>query len=312
MTLKPKELYRRFRAWQKDPVNFRIKKTGVHHCPNCGNEFEGNYCPVCRQDVGDGRITWKWVYECVMTVWGMDSRSMPHTLLQLLFRPGYLISDYINGRRQVSYTPVNMLFIVALVYVIIKQLLGAEPSVSVEENEKAVDAIMYGSRWMSEHPGWGMMIMTMMLIIPTRYIFRFAPRHTRHTLPEGIIIQVYMSTLMLMVALMVRITPLLVWLIPFYYYAAYRQLFGYGVWGTLWRTVLCIMAWAIVFFLVIYIVVILNGDYDKGEEVAMMYSTGEIVANCVIVLFILGLAAAVIAVGYFISRRGYKKAQTSR
>ncbi|MBR6048896.1 MAG: DUF3667 domain-containing protein [Bacteroidales bacterium] len=38
--------------------------------------------------------------------------------------PGYFIGDYISGRRQVSFPPVNMLFIVAALYAIIKQLLG--------------------------------------------------------------------------------------------------------------------------------------------------------------------------------------------
>ena len=119
-----KEQIRRFRAWQKEAVHYSDEHLEPHHCPNCGHDFEGNYCPVCRQGAGDGRITWKWVYKCVMEVWGMESLSLPYTVLQLIFRPGYLISDYINGRRQTSYTPVNMLFIIALVYVIVAQLLG--------------------------------------------------------------------------------------------------------------------------------------------------------------------------------------------
>lgn len=34
-----------------------------------------------------------------MELWNIDTRSLPYTILQLL-RPGYLISDYISGRRQ--------------------------------------------------------------------------------------------------------------------------------------------------------------------------------------------------------------------
>lgn len=301
MALKPKELYRRFRAWQKEPVSFRIKKAGVHRCPNCGNEFEGNYCPVCRQDAGDGRVTWKWVYECVMTVWGMDSRSMPHTLLQLIFRPGYLISDYINGRRQVSYTPFNMLFIVALVYVIIRQLLGAEPTTDVEDTNQSIKIILYARNWMAEHPGWAMMAMTMIMILPTLLLFRFAPRHTRHTLPEAIIIQVYMSTLMLIVAIAVRITPLFVWLIPFYYYAAYRQLFGYSRWGTLWRLALCFLVWLnILVFLVLAVVFIDANEELVGDNVG-------VIASISVLSFILVITAVPIVIGWWISKVSYKK-----
>ena len=56
-----KEQIRRFRAWQKEAVHYSDERLEPHHCPNCGHDFEGNYCPVCRQDAGDGRITWKWV-----------------------------------------------------------------------------------------------------------------------------------------------------------------------------------------------------------------------------------------------------------
>ena len=44
----------------------------------------------------------------------MDSRSLLFTLVQLLQRTGYLISDYISGKRQASFPPVKMLLIVAI------------------------------------------------------------------------------------------------------------------------------------------------------------------------------------------------------
>lgn len=300
-----RQLWARFRAWQKDPVCFKIKNAGRHRCANCGNEFEGNYCPVCRQDAGDGRITWRWVYECVMTVWGMDSRSLPHTLLQLLLRPGYLIGDYISGRRQVSYTPVNMLFIVALVYVVVKQLSGIAIEPSVAEVDTQYDFINKSNDWLAAHPGWGAMFMTMILILPTRYLFRFAPRHTRHTLPEGIMIQVYMSTLMLILLLFMWFFKYVVLLVPFYYVVAYRQLFGYSVWGTLWRTLLCVVVWVMVFFSIVVLMTLVNGD------LAMEYNGDTVLAVFIIATFLLFSAVAITAIGYFIGRHGYKKRQAA-
>jgi hypothetical protein len=300
-----RQLWARFRAWQKGPVCFKIRSAGGHRCANCGNEFEGNYCPVCRQDAGDGRITWRWVYECVMTVWGMDSRSLPHTLLQLLLRPGYLIGDYISGRRQVSYTPVNMLFIVALVYVVVKQLSGIAIEPAVAEVDTQYDFINKSNDWLAAHPGWGAMFMTMILILPTRYLFRFAPRHTRHTLPEGIMIQVYMSTLMLILLLFMWFFKYVVLLVPFYYVVAYRQLFGYSVWGTLWRTLLCVVVWVMVFFSIVVLMTLVNGD------LAMEYNGDTVLAVFIIATFLLFSAVAITAIGYFIGRHGYKKRQAA-
>ncbi len=240
-----------------------------------------------------------------MTVWGMDSRSLPHTLLQLLLRPGYLIGDYISGRRQVSYTPVNMLFIVALVYVVVKQLSGIAIEPAVAEVDTQYDFINKSNDWLAAHPGWGAMFMTMILILPTRYLFRFAPRHTRHTLPEGIMIQVYMSTLMLILLLFVWFFKYIVLLIPFYYVVAYRQLFGYSVWGTLWRTLLCVVVWVMVFFSIVVLMTLVNGD------LAMEYNGDIVLAVFIIATFLLFSAVAITAIGYFIGRHGYKKRQAA-
>ena len=111
------------------PPRYSDEELEEHQCPNCGHVFKGNYCPVCSQSAGDGHITWKWVGKNILDVWGMDTRSLPNTLLQLLWRPGHLISDYIGGHRQVCYKPVNMLFIVALAYVILMHIIGHEVSI---------------------------------------------------------------------------------------------------------------------------------------------------------------------------------------
>ncbi len=41
----------------------------------------------------------------------MGNRSLLYSLWQLIWRPGYFISDYINGKRQVSFPPVKMLVV---------------------------------------------------------------------------------------------------------------------------------------------------------------------------------------------------------
>ena len=68
-----------------------------------------------------GPIGWSSVRQSVMDIWGLGSRSRSvlYSVWQLLFRPGYFISDYISGKRQVSFPPIRMLFILAVAYAII-------------------------------------------------------------------------------------------------------------------------------------------------------------------------------------------------
>ena len=143
------------------------------------------------------------------------------------------------------------------------------------------------------------------MILPTWFIFRFSPRHTRHTLPEGIIIQIYMSTLMLLVSLISEAIPVLALLIPFYYVVVYRQLFGYGLWGTVWRLLLCFIVWlhGLLFFISL-------ATFVDENVWALRDAIGMSVA-VFFLLVILVLAAVIIFIGWAISKRLAKKAQDS-
>ena len=267
--------------------------------------FNGNYCPVCSQGAGDGHITWKWVGKSILDVWGMDTRSLPNTLLQLLWRPGHLIGDYIGGRRQVCYKPVNMLFIVALVYVILMQIIGHDVGiVDVELDGGDLDGyikmIFASYEWLVAHPGWAMMILTMIMILPTLIVFRFAPRHSHLTFPENIFIQIFMSSLMLIIAFTISVSNgITIFLIPLYYYICYRQLFGYNFWGTTWRLAVCFFVWVILAFYVIIAVLVLvvPDNESKNPFLAIFFGVAEsTLATALLIAIPLSLA-------YLISRK---------
>ena len=90
--------------------------------------------------------------------------------------------------------------------------------------------------------------MALLGILPTWVLFRYAPRNTRHTLPQGFFIQVFLCVLNLVLSFIILLPFLLInylvyfyvsWaILIFYYVIAYKQLFGYGIWGTLWRVLI--------------------------------------------------------------------------
>lgn len=293
-----KELYQRFRKWQLKPFHYDNAEK-PHTCTNCDSSYIGEHCPVCGQKHDVGRVSWKSVGQEMIKIWGMESRSILSTILQLLGRPGYLISDYIGGRQQVCYSPVSMLFVMAVFVTLVMQLAGVK-MVNVE----AVDTVKFSALakavvWMVDNLGWGMLITTAFLILPTWLLFRFAPKNPRHTIPEGIYIQLFMSTLFLLFFVLARVLgDWLLWLIPIYYYIAYLQLFGYGIWGTLWRTVLI---WAVSFALSMLIpleVLYWTGQIppDEGSFNAFTYGFTFWFAVCMGILY----------VGYRIGKRNVK------
>lgn len=237
-----KEKYRHFKQWQEKPYNYKLLSDEVQHCNNCGNDFTGNYCPICSQKAGMGRIGWRSVHQGVMDIWGLGTRSLLYSIWQLLLRPGHIISDYIDGKRQVSFPPVKMLFILAVIYsFVVYWLLPNVFHLTIEEKTANVGEF---DQWIRDHYSWAMLIMSTFAILPTWVMFRYSPRHTHHTLPEGFFIQVFFIIIIVVLSFLLKPlkfvhSPILLSLsflpIAVYYIIGYKQIFGYSLWGTIWR-----------------------------------------------------------------------------
>ncbi len=97
----------------KPPRGLTIKPSrlaGSEHCPNCGTQLQGPFCHYCGQP--DKRLLRFFpvlVREFFEDFLELDSR-FTRTMKPLLFKPGRLTRDYLDGRR-FRYTPPMRLFI---------------------------------------------------------------------------------------------------------------------------------------------------------------------------------------------------------
>ena len=241
-----KEKYLRFKQWQARPVQYHVMSEQEHDCHCCGYHYKGNYCPCCSQKASKGRVSWASVHQDVLDIWELKNpRSILRSIWHLMIRPGYFISDYISGKCYASFAPVKMLFVLAIIYSFIAywffpHLLG----VALDPDEEQAQFMGEFLKWSQHHYSWQMLVMSVLAIIPTYLMFRYAPRHTRHTLPEGFFIQVFLSVIGIVLSLVLLplrlIDPLVLSvavsiITMVYYIVCYMQLFGYGLWGTLWR-----------------------------------------------------------------------------
>lgn len=300
--MKLKEFRRRFRTWQGKSIKYYVKDEGIHHCANCGHDFEGNFCPLCGQSMGDGRITWKSLISSFINIWTGNSRSMPYTVYQLMIRPGHFIGKYISGHRQISTPPLNLLFGIAVIYALTNYLLGVK-SEPLTGTDDSLRVFITAINWLKDNPAWGAIAMTITLTFPTWFLFRFSPRHPQHTIPEGATIQIFMSSLMLICILLGNIFPILILLIPFYYYIAYRQLFGYNFWGTSWRLFLGFSVWAYVILM-----------FVVGSILLLIHDSSVMRIILTAILYIIVLVtpiALVLSIGYWISKRSIKKTRSN-
>ncbi|NGX17289.1 DUF4286 family protein [Wenzhouxiangella sp. XN24] len=101
----------RFRASRRIVFEGRdAALTDARPCPNCSELLWGQYCANCGQRARTRMITfWELVKDAGDLVASLDSRLW-RTLGLLMFRPGRLTLNYLQGRRA-SYVPPARLFI---------------------------------------------------------------------------------------------------------------------------------------------------------------------------------------------------------
>ena len=286
--------YHRFCRWQHEvPHYVNRHEDTVQHCHNCGTTFSDNFCPRCGQRAEVGRVGWKSLKENIALLWGMDSRSLSYTLFQLLTRPGYLVRDYISGRRQVSFPPVKMLVIVSLFMVIFESVFHLENEVvSIHFNIPEIDNVI---KWFNDNKSWGTLFYQIFFILPTWVVFRFAPGYPRHTLPEGFFLQVFVSTQSLLLTFLDYLSADFENVVAtIFLIITYRQLFGYSWWGTLWRLIITVLT-ALMMILPLFLVAFLFSNDGRKDDV--------IRAGLWLLAIVILLTAVMLFVTYRISRK---------
>lgn len=299
-----KEKYQQFRRWQQLP--FEYHDTDNHHCcSNCGNEYVNNYCPRCGQKAVYGPITWRSVWQGILDVWGMGTRSLLYTLWQLLWRPGYLMRDYISGKRQVCFPPVKMLVIVGVVVLLIDNWLYPDTNVVTDSVSPAGLKHYYDviANWVESHYEWSVLLAFSFIIIPVWILFREAPAHPRHSLPQGFFIQVFTSTQFLLLGALI-LEPLnffvtlfdndndfasFVFLValPCILLVDYKQLFGYGWWSTLWRVLMTVPFGVMLYRVFLRLIQAIDCLIVPGQDAADFWGHLMIVVDVAVLIWLL-------------------------
>ena len=136
-----KELYRQFRQWQQRPYQVAPMSDKEQECATCHTHYTGNYCPRCGQSSRIGRYSFKNAFMMFLNVWGLGNRSMFRTLRDLLFRPGYMIRDYLRGMQMAYYPPFNMFFLLTALSILVSTRVNIQGRNMLQET---IDDIYQG------------------------------------------------------------------------------------------------------------------------------------------------------------------------
>ena len=89
------------------------------NCLNCGYHLRGQYCGQCGQRSRSRLISlWELVSDAFGDLFELDSRIWK-TLVPLIFRPGHLTYDYLQGRRARYMPPFRMYLVMSLLFFVV-------------------------------------------------------------------------------------------------------------------------------------------------------------------------------------------------
>jgi hypothetical protein len=178
-------------------------------CANCDAPRMGEYCHACGQHFLDGRLTIRrLVRDFIVRKLGLEG-GLLRTIVDLTIRPGRMIRDYVNGRRQRYTNPVAYLLLTASAYVLLSRTWQDAIAAGLRaENAglEGVDSETYikVQLYMDGHPSLFTLLICLFLVPALRLLFR---RST--TIAEATVYSLYVSGHLLLMQAVINVAALM-------------------------------------------------------------------------------------------------------
>lgn len=259
-----------FKEWQKTPFSVAPLSDEEFVCHACDTRYKGNYCPRCGQSSKvEQKMSLVKTFLLFIDVWGIGNRGMFHTLRDLILRPGYMICDYLRGKRSAYFPPFKLLFLLTTLSLIIGNGFNLfqinyihDYHIDVSDIQSDSSSVIqhffglwnYTNELQDSYPAlFRLFVMTVTCIF--YYIcFKKSKIIGKLSYHEFFVAMVYMVNMANIYSIMFRFFGAPDWLIAFptfLYIIPLKQMSGYGAISTLFRFIL---SWIMIlaFFLILF------------------------------------------------------------
>lgn len=265
----------------------------VTTCLNCHTEFEGRFCPTCGQKATTPQVIrlWPFLFFGFQAIQEYD-RGIIRTLKELLWRPGRVAKNYVEGHRVKYWHPIKAMFTLTSVVLLTLGLLyktgllkssftegfnqgftqQANKDLNTPEQQKAAEETIkifqtIFSHWQDWAPAMLFLVVPFMMM-GTKLFWRKQP----HTWGESLVVNAYYtaSTILWLLLLFPLATinqgtflsMTSIYLIGGFVLQAisYKDFFGNPWPKTVLKTVLC-SAFAITLYYIFLIILIIAGIF---------------------------------------------------
>ncbi len=247
MTLKG--IYTRFVRWQQNGNHLpsvNIEQSTECVCLNCKTHFKGNYCPNCGQEARTSKLSFFQGINDVVGIITNYDQGLIHTCIELCFRPGYMMADYLDGKRKEYVKPIQLLFLLCFIMLSLQYFLNGQiqsiSSINIDDNTETGNRlwtiIQAVANWLTNNQSFFSILLVIWFVLPNRLCFRKTERGSKMSLAEHFYCMVYIvcQVIMLVIILMPiqqfcsnELISKIMFLLPFVYFVwDMHQLFRIG------------------------------------------------------------------------------------
>lgn len=126
------------------------------NCLNCGLKLDKkyNYCPQCGQENTDNKVSLRALIADIISNYLNFDMLLGRSLLPFLFRPGYLVKEFLEGKRVGHIHPVrlylivNFLFFIVFVHTIDLSIIDKKLALTEKRTQpkKVKKVLVYGEK----------------------------------------------------------------------------------------------------------------------------------------------------------------------
>lgn len=295
ISMSVKETYKKIQDWNYR-IGERMKRPAAipevvheHHiCSHCGYSFDGRCCPQCGLQAGHERFTFKRLTSNFLDIWGFGSRSMFRSIRDLLWRPGYLIRDYLSGHHLSYFPPFKMLAVLTILIAFLAWIFNLQDPLVGKNIAELLHKIPAKSRfsafaldyignvivYLDKYDLYRILLQNVLVVFAAWIVFHNKGFNLVETFFSQIYINCQFHLIALLWMLIFRELPPTASL-PYYVPVTiaflvlifdYKQLYGLTFKQSIWRTILfhlLVLVFYFILFLVVLIIVLL------GDEIAV-------------------------------------------
>lgn len=247
---------------KKEPVAVPQPMHEHHICNHCGYGFDGRCCPQCGMPAEHVRFTFHRLISNFLDIWGLGNRPMFRSMRDLLWRPGYMIRDYLQGHHLSYFPPFKMLAVLTVFIVLIAWLLNvSDDSTAADKIAKIllklknnthgtthqlIDGIIAIVSFIGSNDLYRILTQNIFVVLSAWIVFYKKGLNIVETFFSQVYIncQFHMLTILwILCTLQIPPSELLPYMVPIgitlpVLIYDYMQLYGLKFWKSLWKTIL--------------------------------------------------------------------------